>query len=530
MNILKSMSEKNENLKFYFFLSFFSYIFLILTNNISVILSEMDLMIWVAMLITFFDFLLNFCLIFLTMSIHKTLTYGYLGFLSIIGCVNYWTMVITKKRFSIIDVFLAKNAFDNVADVSITLPKIMYFIFLLVFIFFMFHFLRRYEVKSNTKSYRIVMSIVMCIVLSCIIPQFRGDGFMAYQIGNSKGLFSETSYLITSFEYLKKPQNYEKNVEKIQEKEKDTTTVSEEKTPIVIQIMSEALADFENVDYMPYTRSIKSGTAIPDIWGNKTVVSELESLTGISSTTLGVDGTRIYDSMLNENMDSVISQLKENGYKTIGVHPYLPNSYQREERWNTLGFDETYFMNDFENPERIRSYISDQSFFEKIEELVDENKDTPLYIYGISMQNHAGFTSTELENEVNIGGQELNQYITLQNITDKAFQSFIEKMEKEDREVVILYYGDHQPMLDDSDYNILNVESKYAVPYVLWSNKRELKTYENISMSYLSALLLENTNNNRNGWFTNLDTLMNENPIIGDNELYKSWCYYQLKK
>lgn len=530
MKILKLINEKNENLTFYFFLSVISYIFIILTNNITVIPTEVNTMFIVGIIITIFDFLLNYCFIFITMSIHKKLTYCYLGFLSILGCINYWTMEITKKRFSINDIFLAKTAFANVAEISLSISQILYFVFLLIIIFFIFYFVKKYKVKSNTKNYRILMSILLFLCSCGIFYQFRTDEFMSYQIGNSKGLFSETSYFVTSFDYLKKPQNYEKNMEEIQEKETEITSVTKEKTPVIIQIMSEALADFENVDYMPFTRSIKSGTAIPDIWGNKTVVSELESLTGISSNILGIDGTRIYDSMLNTNMDSIVSQLKTNGYKTIGVHPYLSNSYQREDKWNILGFDETYFMSDFENSENVRSYISDQSFFEKIEELVNKNTDIPLYIYGISMQNHAGFTNKELKSEVNVGGEELNQYITLQNITDKAFQSFIEKMEEEDREVIILYYGDHQPMLGDNDYNILDVESKYAVPYVLWSNKRELKTFENISMVYLPALLLENTNNDRNGWFTNLDKLMNENPILSENELYHSWCYYQLKK
>lgn len=530
MKILKLMNEKNENIGFYFTISFISYLFLILTNNISAIPSEFYSNITKFAIVTCFDFLLNFCLIFFTMSIHKFCVYIYFTIISIIGCVNYWTMAITNKRFSLSDIFLAKTAFANVAEISITPSEILYFLFLLILIFFLFRSVKKYKKKENTKNYRILMSIIMCIFSICIIYEFRTDEFMSYQIGNSTGLFSETSYIFTSFEYLKKPNNFKKNMEIIKEKETETLKSNREKAPVVIQIMSEALADFKNVDYMPFTRSIESGTAIPDIWGNKTVTSELESLTGISSNVLGIDGTRIYDSMLNENMDSTVSQLEANGYKTIGLHPYLPESYQREKKWETLGFDETYFMNDFDNPKHVRSYISDQSFFEKIEELVEKNNESPLYIFGVSMQNHAGFTNKDLKSEVNFGGEELNQYITLQNITDAAFKNFIEKMEKEDREVIVLYYGDHQPMLGEEDYNILNVDSKYAVPYVMWSNKRDLKTFDQISMSYLPALLLENSNNNMNGWFKNLDKLMNNNSVIDHNSLYKSWCYYQIKK
>ena len=76
----------------------------------------------------------------------------------------------------------------------------------------------------------------------------------------------------------------------------------------------------------------------------------------------------------------------------------------------------------------------------------------------------------------------------------------------------------------------LKVKNKYETPYVLWSNKRLLKNPKNTKMCYLPTLLLENANISENAWFDNLKELKNTKSNLSKNELYKSWCYYQLKK
>ena len=524
------LTEKNKNIKFCLILSILTYIYLLCANNILEIYSEIIRDVNRTILISSLDILLNFCLIFIMILINKKAIYIYLSFLSIIGSVNYWVLSITNKRFSFTDIFLIKAATNNLTEIHVTLKQITYFICLIIFMIFIFIYIYHFQLSKNTNKYRIFMVTFLFIICCSIVYQVRTDNFWSYQINTSKYLYSEPYYIIEEFSYLKKPENYETNLKKIKKLEETDNTKSEKSSPVIIQIMSEALADFDSVDYMSYTRSLKTGMVKTNIWGNKTIVSELESLTGISTNVLGVDGTRIYNSKLNRNMDSIPSILNKNGYKTIGVHPYLSSSYNRNSTWDTFGFDETYFSNTFKNPSSVRGFISDQEFFDKIIDLVDKNKNTPLYIYGVSMQNHAGFNDKDFKETVSIGSKELNQYISLENITDNAFKNFIEKLKKENREVILLYYGDHQPMLSDNDYTQLKVKNKYETPYVLWSNKRLLKNPKNTKMCYLPTLLLENANISENAWFDNLKELKNTKSNLSKNELYKSWCYYQLKK
>ena len=524
------MSKSEHNFVFTLKLSILLYIFLFLSTNVLYLREEIGMNISRFVLISVIDLILNICITFLLTSFNKIVIYIYSVFISLIGFINYWTVSITNKRFALNDIFLAKAAMNNLTEIHIKFLQIVYFIVLILLSTLICYFIHKYDYKKmsiKATIFRIVFSFGLIVY---VIFQLRSSSFLSYQIKNSKYLYSETVYMVESFNYLKQPDNYNENLKIIKEKENKKIETTKNGSPIIIQVMSEALADFDNVEYMPYTRTIESGRVKTNIWGNKTVVSELESLTGISTDVLKTDGTNIYNSRLNTNMDSTISILKKNGYKTVGIHPYTSTSYDRGSKWETLGFDEVEFFDSFKNSTYVRDYISDQSFFNQILKTVNENQDTPLYIYGITIQNHAGFNDENFKNTEKLGSQELSQYLSLQNITDNAFKDFVEELKKQDREVILLYYGDHQPMLGDSDYKILNVKDKYEVPYVLWSNKRKLDTPKNTRMCYLPTLLLKSANIPLDSWFDNLDKLSNNDSDLTTDKLYSSWCYYQLKK
>ena len=58
-----------------------------------------------------------------------------------------------------------------------------------------------------------------------------------------------------------------------------------------------------------------------------------------------------------------------------------------------LGFDETHFIDDFDQTKILREYITDRELYEKIINRYESraaNED--LFIMSISMQNHGGYT------------------------------------------------------------------------------------------------------------------------------------------
>lgn len=523
------LTKKNENIKFTIILSILIYFSSIFSTNIFYLKSSIMSNTKEFLILSIIDFILNFLCLLLFSFINKFCVYLYTIFTFILNSINYWTITITNKRFLITDLLLTKTVVNNLKEVHLSLYSIFYFILLLLIYILIIKFIKKNIYHKTNIQYKIFFVGLTFIMIIEMFSYFYSNSSIKYRVEIKPYLYSNIFYNLEEFEYLKKPNDYNKNLNKIKELQNKEKISENTSSPIIIQIMSEALMDFDNINYMPFTKSLESGKVQTNIWGNKTVVSEFESLTGISTNTLKINSANPYTLIKNKNIDSIISTAKNNGYKTIGIHPYLGKSYQRNKYWNYLGFDEMYFIENFNNPTYVRNYISDESFFDKIIETIHKNENTPLYIYGISMQNHATFTNEDFKSTINVGTDELNQYVSLENITDKSFENFIKKLENENREVILLYYGDHQPMLSNTSYKNLNVSDKYEVPYVLWSNKKKLTCPNKIQMCQLPLLLLKNSNLSLSGWFNYLNELEKTDDDFINNSLYKSWCYYQLK-
>lgn len=311
--------------------------------------------------------------------------------------------------------------------------------------------------------------------------------------------------------------------------EKEETAVSAgfdlDKAPNIIVVMNEAFSDLSylgefgtNEDYMPFFRRMMeehtSGKLMVSVKGGNTANTEYEFLSGDSMAFLPA-GSVVFQQYIKDAVPTLATHLKELGYSTIGMHPYLGSGWDRDTVYPLLGFDEFLDIDAFPDAEYIRNYVSDQSAFEKIIE-VFENKDPGerQFIFEVTMQNHSGyskdypgfyptialtdFTSTSTSI------QAAEKYLTLIQESDKAFEGLISYFEQVEEPTVILMFGDHMP----SDY-ITNViaritgydlessleeyQKSYQVPFLMWSNFG-LEKDENMKMTsvnYLGAYLLD---------------------------------------
>ena len=125
------------------------------------------------------------------------------------------------------------------------------------------------------------------------------------------------------------------------------------------------------------------------------------------------------------------------------------------------------------------------------------------------MQNHSGY-DTEYFNEdaIRILGHEgefpnAEEYLTLICESDAAIPVLIDYFSQVEEPTVIAFFGDHQPMLEESFYETLSgkplsewtlaeVQSRYIVPFFIWANY-EIEAENNVftSANYLSELLFE---------------------------------------
>ena len=91
-------------------------------------------------------------------------------------------------------------------------------------------------------------------------------------------------------------------------------------------------------------------------------------------------------------------------------------------------------------------------------------------------------------------------------------------------------FGDHQPKLEDSFYELLygkslnslslkELQKKYTVPFIIWANYDiDAKSdVENVSANYLSSLMLQQTNLKMSRYNEFLLNMRNEVPALNAN-------------
>lgn len=287
--------------------------------------------------------------------------------------------------------------------------------------------------------------------------------------------------------------------------------------PNIIAIMNESWADYENFGTVQFSESLTDhidasgalfGHAYASVFGAGTSASEFEFLTGNSMAFLP-SGSIPYQQYLGESSESLASILSGYGYDCLAMHPGERTSWQRNLAYPKLGFDNFKCEEDLDVPVTTEhGYISDATSFEQIIwEFEQKEPGQPLFLFNVTIQNHGSYTVADYPAEVTVTGYpgqfpKAEQYLTLANKSDEAFQMLVDYFSTYEEPTIILMFGDHQPSVEqeflDLVYNVgddgMSMEEymrKYEVPYLIWANydlpQMELPT---TSLNFLGQQLL----------------------------------------
>lgn len=321
--------------------------------------------------------------------------------------------------------------------------------------------------------------------------------------------------------FVEKPKSYSKEMIAGLEQEyrkRNTSAAGEE--PAIIVIMNESFADLRvlgdletNQPVMPFIDSLEENTvrgyALASVYGAKTPNSEWEFLTGGSMAYLP-EGSVVYQQYVEEeNAYSIVDTLKDRDYTCVAMHPYYDTGWSRDVVYPKFGFDEMYFLDSFDQSNLMRKYVSDAEMYQKIIQRYEAKEaDEKLFVMGITMQNHGGYRDfyENFKTDVygmNIRYPDVNQYLSLVHQSDLAMEELIGYFSKEERPVLICFFGDHQPSLNTSFYRRINgkglsgltlseLEELYTVPFFIWTNyESESGNVERTSINFLSTLVLK---------------------------------------
>ena len=319
----------------------------------------------------------------------------------------------------------------------------------------------------------------------------------------------------------------------------------EQKLPNIIAIMNESWTDFASVGGIetsePVTPFIDSltentirGELYVSVFGSGTANSEFEFLTGSSMRFLP-NGSIPYQAYIEQKTPSLASYLKQYGYFTLASHFANRSNWKRDTVYPLLGFDEFLSEPSVEEFEcehgRISDWANYQEVIKRYEQWKEEQTTEHFFCFNVTFQNHGGYlTGYRCENPPHYTGGEadpdVEEYLSTVHVSDQAFQKLVEYFEQEEEPTVIVMFGDHWPRLnnefldaitdqDTSAGELEKSQDRYETPYLIWANYDiDAEEGGKLSANYLSTLLLETAGVPLNSYYSFLDGLSKELPVM----------------
>ena len=317
--------------------------------------------------------------------------------------------------------------------------------------------------------------------------------------------------------HVDKPESYSRETVEsyLKEYQADTKTKGTRPTRIIM-VMNEAFSDLrtvgldENIDVMPFIDSLDKntieGSLYVSVLGGGTCNTEFEALTGNTLAFLGA-GAYPYTENVTRPMFSLASYFNSNGYLTEAFHANEPQNWNRNMVYPNLGFETFHSLNDYPSVEFLHNYITDASDYNFIEKQDAENDEKPRFLFNVTIQNHADYDHFDdvLEAETlkpyeDSLHQNVRVYLSLLKVSDDSIRQMIEKYKNDEEPTMIVFFGDHQPMLPSAAQNDVYTNMQGYIDYFkskffIWTNyDTETEHDASISANYLPWLILERGN------------------------------------
>ena len=425
------------------------------------------------------------------------------------GIANYYVSLFRGTPILPWD-FTALGTAAAVADsyrFSLNLQMVVCLLLLAGMIFLLRKQLLRGRFRPSQKRLRLRAGY-LCAIAACAYPVLHPAALETFgiqtDVWDQSGSYSQDGALAvflrnTQFMSVEEPQdpsaeNIERIAAGVTEKE---PAVSTDTRPNIVAIMNESWADFEDfgnlslsesvTDYIRSLDNLIFGHTYTSVFGAGTSASEFEFLTGNSMAFLP-SGSIPYQQYILEPSASLASLLKENGYRTLAFHPGERTSWQRNQAYPLLGFDEFKCVEDMDVPvTEEHGYVSDQSSFRQIiYEFEHKDPEERLFLFNVTIQNHGSYTVEDYPAEVQLTDEPgkypmAEQYLTLANKTDEAFRLLVDYFSQQEEPTIILMFGDHQPSVEqeflDKAYGVTQDQmtmeqymGKYKTPFLIWAN------------------------------------------------------------
>lgn len=312
--------------------------------------------------------------------------------------------------------------------------------------------------------------------------------------------------------------------------------------PHIIMIMGEAFSDLSNhpgLDFTAYDDPLAGfkDLAADGLFGHIVVSGRGGGTADTEADVLTARPTRYLRQapyayrLINEAIPALPSLLAAQGYATWAMHPGYAWFYNRQNVYQHLGFEQSAFVDTFAPEDYDGYYVREDATYDRLIGHIDAHlakaADTPLFAFCVTIENHgpyagrylsAGARSFDTSLPLSVAEMdELSNYFTGVARADVQLTRLAAYLEDTGKPFVLLYFGDHLPLLaerlydllvegtDSPDGSLMRETRLYRTPFVLWQTAaaravtgldtravtHPLPADGTLSANYLGAYLLQ---------------------------------------
>lgn len=285
---------------------------------------------------------------------------------------------------------------------------------------------------------------------------------------------------------------------------------------------------------MPFIRQLAkhttSGWMLSAGYGGGTANMEYESLTGAAMGNF-LAGTLPYTQVVTHHTS--YPNIGSDFAYAYAIHPFIGTYYSRQTVYRIFGFKKFAYLG---SPYKIRwqkklgssTYLSDETGYQNTLAPIKAHQGGQFINY-ISMQNHMPYNNwyphNEFKNAVSGPGLSQEEKTSLATFakgtsyTDQAVKQFIHQIDRLNKPVTLVFYGDHYPAILPQSAVAKHPLRLHETNYFIYSNRyaREhgakfLHGYNYVNTSSFIPLLLAQTNSKVTPYEAMLTTVAQELP------------------
>lgn len=254
-------------------------------------------------------------------------------------------------------------------------------------------------------------------------------------------------------------------------------------------------------------RKTENSKVLAPVFGGYTANSEFEALCGLPVAENHV----FFETNLRKPVACLPWILREAGYRSIASHPNVAGFWNRVNAYQRIGFDTYWSERDFVPDDMNGDFLSDVSLYRQVMEKVNPlmSQPKPVFNYILTYFGHLHYPLNDERPkriETTDGNGLLAAYANQLYYKSRELMNFLERLQQDDPDSLIVLFGDHLPFLGPGFYGYLRSElltdkratmtdpmvyTLTATPLVVIDGRRGPVPLGDVPMYRLPALILD---------------------------------------